>query len=252
MNFLENEVLLRTAISNVARIRNTKVKFKGFDMGSYRRSLGAHLRRLLDDRVRISLNQNNVRMSFPREKIFSDVPMDEKTESINKLLFKPYIMGETKNTIHSFYAYNASGHLKRLCNLRNYMAENEYLSDIAFHLDRLIFSHSLYQAIYEDYDSPLLTESRIAYHDFVKGIAFDTPTEGIEYTTTTPSLPNSLYWLYHHREEIVLFNLGASALNTDITCPSFSLDIPYRALLDRKFLAIIAEFGSANNGSSNE
>ena len=252
MNFLENEVFLRAAISNVAGIRNTKVKFKGFDMGSYRRSLGAHLRKLLDDRVRISLNQNNVRMSFPREKIFSDVPMDEKTESINKLLFKPYIMGETNNTVHSLYAYNASGYLKHLCNLRNYMVENEYLSDIAYHLDRLIFSHSLYQAVYEDYDNHLLTESRIAYHDFVKEIAFDTPTERIEYATTTPSLTNSLYWIYHHREEVVLFNLAANALNTDTTCPSFPLDIPYRALLDRKFLAIISEFGSGNNAISNE
>lgn len=252
MNFLDNEVLLRTAISNIAGIRGTKVKFKGFDMGSYRRSLGANLRKLLGDGVRVSLNNNNVRISFPRQKIFSDTMFDDRTHDLNNMLFKPYIRGETKKNIHPFYAYNASEYLKSIVNLRNYMAGQEYLFSIAYNLDRLMFNNTHYQAVYGDLDTTFLSESLIPYHNFVRGIAFDTPTEPVMASTNAPHIHASVYWIYHHRENVVLFNLGATHLDPNITYPSFSLDIPYRALLDREFLTIIAGIGSIGNGSSNE
>lgn len=252
MNFLDNEVLLRTAISNIAGIRDTKVKFKGFDMGSYRRSLGAHLRKLLGDGVRVSLNNNNVRISFPRQKIFSDTMFDNRTHDLNNMLFEPYIRGEAKKNVHCFYAYNASEHLKSIVNLRNYMVGQEYLLDIAYSLDRLMFSNTHYQAVYEEFDTTFWAESLIPYHNFVRGIAFDIPTEPVMMHTTTPHIHASVYWLYHHRENVVLFNLGATHLDPNLTYPSFTLDVPYRALLDREFLTIIAGIGSIGNGSSNE
>lgn len=252
MNFLDNEVLLRTAISNITDIRDTKVKFKGFDMGSYRRSLGAHLRKLLGDGFLVLLNNNNVRISFHRQKIFSDTMFDDRTHDLNNMLFKPYISGEAKKSAHGFYAYNASEYLKSIVNLRNYMVGQEYLLDVVYSLDRLMFNNLRYHAIYEDLDTTFCSESLIPYHNFVRGIAFDIPTDPVRMNAAAPHIHNEAYWLYHHRENVVLFNLGAAYLDPNMAYPPFTLEIPYRALLDRGFLTIIAGIGSIGNGSSNE
>ena len=251
MSFLENEVLLRAAISNVADIRGTKVKFKGFDMGSYRRSLGVHLGRLFGNNIQILFNSDKIRIAFPCGKIFSDTPVGEKTSRINEMLFKPYILGETKKPVHSFYAYNAGDGLKAICRLRNYMASTEYLSDNAINIDEVMFSGIYYQASYDDYDKSLLTESRVAYHDFVRAAAFDVPTEPIA-NDNAPYLESREYWFYHHREDVVLLNLRQAFFNQDMMYPSFTLFLPYRALLDREFLTIIAGMNPSNNESNNE
>lgn len=244
MYFLENEVLLRAAISNIAELRGTKVKFKGFTMDSYRRSLNTHFRKLLGSNYSMSFNSDSIRIRIPGIDLFDKNPIDDNTKRVTDLIQAPYVSGKMGTRLHPFFAYNASERIQDLFTLRNYMAQNEYLFHCATTIDSYIFNSSATNVTYQigevDPNTDMAEEKR-RYHKFVRDLAFEYPACEMHSYSSVPELNGNSVYIYHYRENMFLVNLGSTAFDPDRSTGLITVSIPVQALLDREFLTLLAK-----------
>ena len=244
MYFLENEVLLRAAISNIAELRGTKVKFKGFTMDSYRRSLNTHFRKLIGTTYSMSYTNDGVRIRIPSISIFDENYMDENTKRVTDLIQAPYLSGKMDTRIPPFFAYNANKGIQDLFNLRNHMVKSGYLLDSAQMIDNQIFNTRLTNVTYrvdELGDSTSMPEERLNYHKFVRDLAFEYTTAPFYSDSSVPQLNYDPTYIYHYKENMFLVNLGSITFDPDRSTGMISISIPAQALLDREFLLLLAK-----------
>jgi hypothetical protein len=244
MYFLENEVLLRAAISNIAELRGTKVKFKGFTMDSYRRSLNTHFRKLIGTTYSMSCTNDGVRIRIPSISIFDENYMDENTKRITDLIQAPYLSGKMGARMPPFFAYNANKRIQDLFNFRNYMVKSGYLLDSAQIIDNHIFNTRLTNVTYRvdglSADTNIPEEQR-DYHNFVRDLAFEYPTAPYYSDSNVPELGYDPTYIYYHKENIFLVNLTSVTFDPDRSTGIMSISVPAQALLDREFLILLAK-----------
>lgn len=241
MSFLDNEVFLRVAISNIASMRGTTVKFKGFILDSYSRSLCSQFKRLVGRGFHLRLHKDYATLNFSPIRMFSDNPIDEKTKRINEILYAPFIHGDFRGRrVHTYYAYNASEAYPALYRLRNYMASKEYLKGAAEEFDNALFDLPYYRTTYPELDASSLTDRQIAYYSFIKDFRFDTVLRPFDAGSAVPYLPSGNYSIYSHRENVILMNLSEGVFMPRLTLNSFYIHIPYNAFLDRDFLTLLS------------
>ena len=241
MSFLDNEVFLRVAISNIASMRGTTVKFKGFTLDSYSRSLCSQFKRLVGRGFHLRLHEDYATLNFSPIRMFSDNPINEKTKRINEILYAPFIHGDfSGRRVHTYYAYNASEAYPALYRLRNYMASKEYLKGAAEEFNNAVFDLPYYRTIYPELDASSLTDRQITYYNFIKDFRFDTVLRPFDAGSAVPHLLSSNYSIYSHRENVILMNLSEGVFMPRLTLNSFYIHIPYNAFLDRDFLTLLS------------
>ena len=250
MSPLENEIFLRAAVSNVAELRNTKVKFKDFTIDSYRRSLNTHIRKLLTGTT-VTFNNNAMRVVIPNLRLFDKEYMNEATNRVSEIIRAPYLTGEIDVRFHAFFAYNASEIISKLFKLRNYMISNSYLADSVGGIDDYVFGSYLTNIRYEfeeDEIKPPMSADREEYHKFVRSLAFEHPAGQQISNNYTPILTNHNTYIYHHSENMFLVNLATTVFDPDRRSGRFVLSIPIQGVLDKNFLTLLAGvFESLNN-----
>nr|DAD60222.1 MAG TPA: hypothetical protein [Bacteriophage sp.] len=245
MNYLKNETLLRTAIANVAGLRGTKVKFKGFTIDSYRKSLSSHFKKLLGDDARIFFHDTKIVVEICNIKLFSDTPINESTEQLNKTLQAPFINGRIDNPFPGFFAYNAGPKFKAFYNLYNYAFGNEKLKDFLDDIRQGLFLTAVYYRKYSDVAMLMSSENR-AFANYIKFLS-EIPFENIpsiwEENCSAPyfSVANGSYWVYSHRDDKILIKLSSSPFDKDRALwDSVRLGFPFEFLFDPEFLKLLA------------
>lgn len=245
MNYLKNETLLRTAIANVAGLRGTKVKFKGFTIDSYRKSLSLNFKKLLGDDARIFFYDPEIVVEICNIKLVSDTPIDESTEQLNKTLQAPFINGRIDNPFPGFFAYNAGPKFKAFYNLYNYAFGNEKLQDLLDDIRQRLFSTAVYYRKYSDV-SMLMSSEDSAFGSYIKFLS-EIPFENIpsvwEENCSAPcfSVTNNSNWVYSHRDDKILLRLGSSPFNPNRNIGNvIRLGFPFEFLLDPEFLKLLA------------
>ena len=245
MNYFKNETLLRTAIANVAGLRGTKVKFKGFTIDSYRKSLSSHFKKLLGDDARVFFHDAEIVVEISNVKLVSDTPIDESTEQLNKILQASFINGRIDNPYHGFFAYNAGPKFKAFYNLYNYAFGNEKLKDFLDDIRQKLFSNTIYYRNYRDAAILMNGEDRAFtnYIKFLSEISFENIPSIWEETCSAPyfSVTNGSHWVYSHREDKILLRLGTAPFNANrVLGDAVRLSFPFEFLLDPEFLRLLA------------
>ena len=245
MNYLKNETLLRTAIANVAGLRGTKVKFKGFTIDSYRKSLSSHFKKLLGDDARIFFHDTEIVVEICNIKLVSDTPIDESTEQLNKTLQAPFINGRIDNPFPGFFAYNAGPKFKAFYNLYNYAFGNEKLQDLLDDIRQRLFSTAVYYRKYSDVAMLMGSEDSAfgSYIKFLSEIPFENIPSIWEENCSAPyfSVTNGSYWVYSHRDDKILVKLSSSPFDKNRALGNaIRLGFPFEFLLDPEFLKLLA------------
>lgn len=157
------------------------------------------------------------------------------------MIYAPFIHGDFKGRrVHTHYAYNASEAYPALYRLRNYMASKEYLRAATEEFDDAVFDLPHYRATYPELDTSVLNDRQIEYYNFIKDFKFDTVLRPFDTGTLYPYFPSSSYNIYSHKENVLLMNLSEGVFMPRLTLNSFYIHIPYKAFLDRDFLALLS------------
>lgn len=245
MNYLKNETLLRMTIANVAGLRGRKVKFKGFTIDSYRKSLSSHFKKLLGDDARIFVHDAEIVVEICNVKLVSDTPIDESTEQLNKVLQTPFINGRIDNAFPGFFAYNAGPKFKAFYNLYNYAFGNEKLQGFLDNIRQRLFSTAVYYRKYSDVAILMSSEDSAfgSYIKFLSEVPFENIPSVLEEDCSVPyfSVTDSSNWVYSHNEDKILLRIGSNPFNPNRNIGNaIRLGFPFEFLLDPEFLKLLA------------